>query len=83
MKGGLSLVKAYVCKYGTFFEGQILDKYITEKGIFLFQEKVYIKKFVIHYHNGNPFLYFQFGNFRNKNIYSINSDQLGIYYKIP
>lgn len=75
------MIKSYISDKGIFYEGQILDKYITEKNNLVFQQKVYIKKFVIHYINDVPTLFFQFKNYKDKSIYTIPVEQLGVLYK--
>lgn len=75
--------KFYLNEFGFFYEGQTLEKYVIEKGSLKFDEYVFIKKFIVHYNKKTkePNLYFRFGNFYNKNEYTINCNQLGILYK--
>lgn len=73
--------KYYLCKFGLFYEGEELEKYCYNNNSFYYQENIILDKFIVHYYNNVPKLYFRFRNFRNKVTYTIPADQLGVFYK--
>ena len=78
--------RLFVTPYGVFYEGQILYRYLWSNGKLYYEDEVILEKFIFHYKTGNPKLYCRIflkdSTRRTRNHYTINSEQLGILYKI-
>ena len=78
--------RMYLIKYGIFYEGQILYRYLWHNNKLYFEDEVILDKFIFHYKTGKPKLYCRIFlkdiNLKTRKYYTISSEQLGILYKI-
>ncbi len=78
--------KMFITSYGVFYEGQVLYRYLWCNGKLYYEDEVILQKFIFHYKTGSPRLYCKIflkdSTKRTRNYYTINSDQLGLLYKI-
>lgn len=94
MKEGGSIIakvlkntKYFMNKYGLFYEGEILYKYCQNDGKLYFDKTVVLDKFIVHHdkiYRNKQQLYFRFypeGRKDKHYMFTINTDQLGIFYK--
>ena len=73
--------KMYICKYGIFYEGQRLSQYCQNSGYFYYVRDVILERFIIHYHNYLPYLYFRYIEVGSSKKFTMSVEQLGIYFK--
>lgn len=74
--------KFYICKYGAFYEGERLAQYCWSGGDnYYYSTDVIIEKFVVHYHNYQPYLCFKFHEVGKARSFTLSVDQLGICYR--
>lgn len=73
--------KFYICKYGAFYEGEVLERYCCESSYFYYAYDVILKKFLVHYNNYVPHLYFIAQHIDTKKSFTVSVEQLGIYYR--
>lgn len=76
----------YLTRYGVFYEGQVLYRYLWNNANLYYNEEVILEKFIFHYKTGVPKLYCRIflkdSNRKTRNRITISSEQLGILYKI-
>lgn len=76
----------YINKYGIFYEGQLLYRYLWNNNILYYNEEVILDKFIIHYRNREPKLFcrifFKDSGRKTNNYLTVNVDQLGEIYKL-
>ena len=81
-KTKLNFPKFYACKYGVFYEGQTLEQYCCSGNQYSYSNDVILVKFVVHYQNYKPVLYFQFHDVGKTRVFSLPVDgYLGILYR--
>lgn len=78
--------KMYLTKYGIFYEGQLLYRYLWSNNRLFYNDEVILDKFIFHYKTGSPKLYCRMflkdiGR-KTRNYITVSGDQLGILYKI-
>lgn len=75
--------KFYICEYGIFYEGQILEQYAGIGNIKNYIQDVVLDKFIVHFKEGKNFtLNFRITNFVTKEKVTLPVDLLGVNYKI-
>ena len=78
--------RMYITKYGVFYEGQLLYRYLWNNGKLYYEDEVILDKFIFHYKTGSAKLYCRIflkdSNRKTRNHITINSEQLGVLYKI-
>lgn len=93
-KGGCFIIatvskdtKYFVNQYGTFYEGQVLQKHCYCHGRLCFDKSVILDKFIVHYdkvYRNKQKLYFRFYPEGKKNKYymaTLSADCLGTIFK--
>lgn len=73
--------KMYICKYGVFYEGERLEQYCQSSGHYYYFTDIILIKFVTHWKNYKPSLYFQFHEYDKKQIWRLPVSQLGIFFR--
>lgn len=72
--------KFYICKYGAFYEGQELERYYWSAGDnYNYAYNVILDKFIVHYSNYIPRLYFRAIEGRKSFTYPV--EQLGTAFR--
>lgn len=78
--------KIFITPFGVFYEGQVLYRYLWFNGRLHYEDEVILQKFIFHYKTGAPKLYCKIFlkdiTRKTRNYYTINSEQLGVLYKI-
>lgn len=78
--------RMYITNYGIFYEGQVLYRYLYNNNKLYFEDEVILDKFIFHYKSGSPKLFCRIflkdSGRKTRNYYTINSNQLGILYKV-
>lgn len=78
--------RMYITKYGVFYEGQVLSRYLWNNNRLFYNDEVILDKFIFHHKTGSPKLYCRIFlkdiNRKTRNYITISSEQLGILYKI-
>lgn len=75
--------KFYICKYGAFYEGERLSQYCRSgKSHYYYVADVIIDKFLIHYIDYKPVMYFKFHEVDKKQTWTLPVEgYLGILYR--
>ncbi len=79
-KTKLKFPKFYICERGVFYEGQTLAHYCSNGKTLYYVDNVVLEKFIVHYHNYMPALYFRILEKKYKR-FTLPVEQLGIFYK--
>ena len=78
--------RIFITPLGVFYEGQVLYRYLWCNGKLYYEDEVILEKFIFHYKTGSPKLYCKIflkdSTRKTRNYYTINSEQLGVLYKI-
>ena len=80
-KTTINFPKIYICKYGLFFESQKLSQYCENSGHFYYVRDVILEKFIIHYYNYLPRLYFRYIEVNTCKKFTMPVEQLGVYFR--
>ncbi len=76
----VSFPKFYICKYGAFYEGEELAHYCySSNNHYYYCNNIILEKFIVHYNNYKPCLYFRFTEKSQK--FTLPVEQLGIFYR--
>lgn len=75
--------KFYICKYGAFYEGEVLKHYCWSGGNnYSYVNDIVIDKFITHYYNYVPTLFFRFHVVGKSKISTLPCEgYLGILYR--
>lgn len=75
--------KFYICKYGAFYEGEEVKNYCTSGENYYYSKNVIIEKFIVHYYDYVPTIYFKFREIEHKSkTFTLPCEgYLGIYYR--
>lgn len=86
IKNTVKETRYYINKYGIFYEGQLLYRYIWNNGSLYYNEEVILDKFIFHYPKGELKLFcrifFKDSGRKTNNYLTVNVDQLGEIYKL-
>lgn len=80
-KIAITFPKFYICKYGAFYEGQRLAHYCKSSGHLYYVDDVILEKFITHYYNYVPRLYFRYKELSTKNQTTLPVEHLGIFFR--
>lgn len=73
--------KFYICKYGAFYEGEILEQYCCQGSYYYYVNDIILKKFVVHYVNYLPRLFFVSQELNKTRTFTLPVEQLGVNYR--
>lgn len=86
IKENVKNTRYYINKYGIFYEGQLLYRYLWNNNVLYYNDEVILDKFIIHYRNREAKLFCRIflkdSSRKTDNYYTINVNQLGVNYKI-
>lgn len=80
-KTTIKFPKFYVCKYGVFYEYEQLEHYCVSDKNYYYVNDVILEKFIVHYKNYEPCLYFRFRDIDKKQLFTLPVEHLGIFYR--